>query len=269
MKKSFNYCNYRDLLADYYGKGGDKKRGHITKVSKITKCQSAYISQVFAHKANISLEQASLLADDLAFSLEEREFFFDLVSYERAGLESLRQFYRNKIMLKKEEKMNLTKRLSDNNIIEEEIEKQYYSHWAYAAIHIIVGIKEYSNIENISLKLELSKKFTAKVLADLESWSLISRNSNGYIPGKNTVHLGDQSPFLKTHHQNWRFKAIQAINEKVGEDLHYSSVTCINKEARDRIKQLILNCIEDFRKEIRSSVDDEVLYGINLDFFQV
>jgi uncharacterized protein (TIGR02147 family) len=229
----------------------------------------AYVSQVFSGKTNLSLEQASLLAGHLSFDLEQREYFFDLLSLERAGNQELKDFYKQKIDTKQQEKLNITKRFNKSDSLSEEFHFEYYSHWAYAAIHVITSLEGFQTVSDICLKLTLKRSYTLKVLNSLETWGLVTRNGDKYQITSKSIHLKDTSPWLKTHHQNLRYKAIQSINESNTNNLHYSSICGISKSSRKKIQKLLLESIESTRSEIRNSTKESELMGINLDFYEV
>lgn len=81
------------------------------------------------------------------------------------------------------------------------------------------------------------------------------------------IHLDHSSPFLKTHHANWRVKSIQALENAGSEKIAFSCVINISKadvlRLREKLTTVIQECVS-----IAKDSKEEKLYAFSLDFFE-
>ncbi len=89
-----------------------------------------------------------------------------------------------------------------------------------------------------------------------------------FLPGAQRIHLGEDSPLLPKHHMNWRLRALESLDHPRQDDLHYSSVMSISREAFLKIRSSMLQLIEESEPVIKSA-KDEALFCWAIDLFQV
>lgn len=264
----FTYENYKAFLLDVissYPKGG---RGLRAKLAQAMNCQVAYVSHVFKGNYHLSLEQAEAASRFFALNKEEGEYFLLLVSQQRAGSRELRSFFDRALKDKRDQISLLKSRVKISERIGAEEQSTYYSHWYYAAIHMLITIPEFQTAEKISKRLKLSQKKVNEVLGFLVGCNLLRKEGLSYRPGSSLLHLEKDSPLIARHHSNWRMSAITSLSEEKENDLHYSGVVTCSEKDRDLVREKIAKCLEDCISVIKAS-PEEKLMGICLDWFEV
>jgi uncharacterized protein (TIGR02147 family) len=263
----FSHKDYRDLINDLLE---DKLgRGSKVRLAEELNCQPGYISQVLTKsKIHFSPENIIRVAAFLELSSVESEYLLNLLHKERAGSKPLREFYEKKILGMQEDNSKVEKQVKNTNLeLDEEAKAVYYSHWAYSAIHMIVSIGEYQKPELIAKKLRLNLEFTQKILQFLVKKQLVTKQESKFVIGKTRIHLKSDSPLVKSHHQNYRQKAINSLEEENSFDLHYSSVLTLSKKDSLKIRELVLKLIADKEKILIPSANEEIIF-LNLDLFR-
>lgn len=95
---------------------------------------------------------------------------------------------------------------------------------------MLVSIDDFKNAQEVSKRLKISDQLASKVLTFLENNGLVAKDKNSYRIGKTRIHLKSECPLVKSHHQNFRNKAIISLEEDNDFDLHYSAVLTLSKK---------------------------------------
>lgn len=264
----FEYTDYKKFLQEHIHNQPYRGRGLRLKLAQYLNCQTAYISQVLNKYTHFSMEQSLKVAEFFELNASEREFFLLLVQMARAGTKELENFHRNQIEDILENRKDLANRLNIKNQLDEMNQHIYYSVWYYAAIHILTSIPEFQKPKNIATKLGLSLSIVTDALEFLMGTGLVIKESERFVIGKTQIHLSQKSVQIRRHHQNWRNKAINSIDENRQEDLHYSNVISMGEDDIPKVYEILLQAIDDCRKVIRSSPEEE-LQILTLDFFRL
>lgn len=243
-------------------------RGMRSKLAKYLNCQTGYISQVLTGNTNFSLEHAIQVNRFLSHSEEEADFFMLLVEYERAGSDELRDFYQLKIKKILKSRNEIKNRIKVNSNITVSDFVEYYSHWYYSAVHVLVSIPEFQTKTAISSKLNLNSYQLNKALEFLCAKELINQDGDQFTIGKARIHLDNKSPMIFKHHTNWRMEAIKTLESNDPTDLHYSSVITLSVKDVQKIKKTLLKMLEDIEPILLPSPEEEI-YSLCLDFFAV
>src|SRR5688572_3447585 len=122
-----SFDDYRPFLEAAMNEGRFGARGPRSKLAEAAGCQVAYVSQVFGGRADLSLEQASGVADYLKLDDEERGYFYDLVLHARAGTQDLRAFYAKRLRAARQNRLELGTRLRPAAEVQFEDRATYYS----------------------------------------------------------------------------------------------------------------------------------------------
>ncbi len=233
-------------------------------------CHPGYISQVLKKsKIHFSPESVIKIANFLELDLREQDYLLNLLHLERSGSEDLKRYYARKVQAIQEENQQIAGKIQKVSTELDEVAKGvYYGHWAYGAVHMIVSIDRYRTVKTISEHLKISKALTQRILDFLMEKGLIALVDGKYEHGKCRIHLKKSSPYIRSHHQNFRHKAIQSLEEERELDLHYSSVMTLSKVDAFKIKDLILRLIEDKERILAPSPNEEIVC-LNLDLFEL
>jgi uncharacterized protein (TIGR02147 family) len=263
----YEYIDYRDLVAFLLeSKIG---RGSKVKLAEVLNCNPGYISQVLNKtKIHFNAENVIKISHFLMLEPIEEEFLMALLHLERSGSVELKNYWLNKIKIIRNHQSKVEKQVKKvSQDLSESAQAIYYSHWAYSAIHMIVSIDDFKSSQEISKRLKVSNQLTAKILAFLEEHNLITKDKNIYRIGKTRIHLKSESPLVKSHHQNFRNKAIISLEEDNDFDLHYSAVLTLSKKDSLKIRQLLLKFIREKEEILLPSANEDII-GLNLDLFK-
>ena len=269
MKKSiFEFSYYKAYLRYWLDHQIGKGRGLQTAMAKHMGCQTAYVSQVLKDQANFSLEQADSLNSFLQHDKDESEFFLLLVEKERAGTKSLKQRFVSQIDKILQQRLVLKNRVDIKQSLGTEEQAIYYSSWYYAAIHVAVGVPGLNNKESLREYFSLNSEVINQALEFLCQVSLLQKQGDEYHTGVARLFLGNDSPMIKKHHNNWRLQAIQSMEQNLSKNLHLSTVVSLSQKDMLLVKEKLVNAIEEARATIRES-KEESLCCLNLDFFEL
>lgn len=264
----FEYNDYRDLASSLLeSKIG---RGAKVKLAEALNCNPGYISQVLGKsKIHFSSENIIKISLFLGLSPSEEEFLMSLLHLERAGSIELEKYWKNKVTQLRKQHLKVEKQVKNiSQDLSDDAKSVYYSHWAYSAIHMVVSIDDFTSPEDIAKRLKISNQLALKIVSFLQENDLITKEKNYYRIGKTRIHLKSDSPLVKTHHQNFRNKAIVSLEEDNDFDLHYSSVLTLSKKDAAKIRQLLLKFIAD-KEEILIPSPNEEIISLNLDLFKL
>ncbi len=263
----YEHNDYRDLISSLL----EKKigRGAKVKLAETLNCNPGYISQVLSKtKIHFSAENIIKVSHFLELNSAEEEFLIALLHLERSGSKELKYYWQGKIKVIRNQQLKVEKQVKKTSQdLSESAQAIYYSHWAYSAIHMLVSIDDFINAQEVSKRLKISVQLASKVLTFLEDNGLIAKDKNIYRIGKTRIHLKSESPLVKSHHQNFRNKAIISLEEDNDFDLHYSAVLTMSKKDAIKIRQLLLKFISD-KEEILIPSPNEDIIGLNLDLFK-
>lgn len=263
----FECRDYKQYLLAKVG-GPHQKKGVKSAMARALGCQPTYITHVLKGHANLSLEQAELLNGFFAHTKEEGQFFLLMILRDRAGTHTLKANFQEQIDQLLSNRMNLTKRLGQRNILSEEQRAVFYSAWYFLAAQIGLTIPEWQTPEVLAKKLSLAPARLAEVLQFLWEVGLVKKEGAQFVPTETQIRLGKDSHHIMKHHTNWRVKAIESLEFEDSLDLHYSSVVSLSASDVLRLKNLLLDQLKDNLKIIGSS-KEECLYGFNIDFYNL
>jgi uncharacterized protein (TIGR02147 family) len=267
----FDFKDYKDYIRRWIAAQPNQGHGEKSRIAKHLKCHIAYVSQVLNAQAQLSAEQADALNTLFEHSDEEADFFMLLVQIGRAGTHSLEKFYNRKITEALKQRTLLRNRIADKKAIAPEDQATYYSSWHYAALHMGVLIPGLRTPRALARHFGLSLDKTRRAIEFMISLGLIRESQGTLLPGETRLHLTDDSPMISKHHINWRMQAIQALDQsdpgalEAQDELHYSSIVSISREDIPRAREILLKAIENVRKLVRDSKDEEVCcYTVDL-----
>jgi hypothetical protein len=107
-----------------------------------------------------------------------------------------------------------------------------------------------------------------EVLGFLVEQDLAEKAGQEFRIKKETLHLGKDSPFIAKHHANWRWKALQVLEEREDSDLHYSGVIACSGEDIEKIGEKWRKCLAETIELVKASPAEE-LFVLNLDVFSL
>lgn len=264
----FNYQDYRKFLKSKLGDRPDRRSGARSRLAKHLGCHTTFVSHVLQGRADFSPEQALALTTFLDLDELESEYFVLLLQWQRAGTVQLQAYYHSKIERLRHERQVLKNQLEDLDELDTLKRAQYYSHWLYAAIHMIVDIPEFQTVSAIAAGLKISDSRALEVLQELERMQLIEHHQGLYQTGKVQLHLGSDSSEIRKHHTNWRLRALDSLDRNLKDEFHYSGIFTLSRDDFDVLKMILSKNLKSMIKTIQESNPEDVC-SLNIDLFRI
>lgn len=235
----FTYKSYKQFLI------ARLKRGEQKKLAQHLGCQAAFLSQVLNAEPNLSLEQGVRVQSYFQLSQEESEYFMTLLHYERAGSHELKTYYSHQLKELKSQRAAVSSRIKRPKALPSQVKETYYSSWRYSWVHVLTSIQTKEQMLLIQKHTGLSKTAIEEVLNFLEQHKLIQKKNGQWVPTTKKIHVASHEPQSEFHHRNFHIKTIQQLERKTPVDLHFSSVLALSYEDAEKIRDLILEFIQN------------------------
>ncbi|MEN0058502.1 MAG: TIGR02147 family protein [Bdellovibrio sp.] len=266
-KNIFDFTDYKAYLRFFFERPSSPY-GARSQFAKAIEGQSSFVSQLLTGKAELSLDQAFRASQFLGHSLEEADYFNLLVQRHRSTDSNFIKYLNDKIDRIRKERTQLKNRLTTNREISLDAQAQYYSSWIYTAIHMMASLKPSRSVKEIAEALRLDLESVQEALHFLEKEELISQEAGHVAMGPTHIHLPADSVLIKSHHSNWRVKAMQTLDHPSPKNLHYSVVYSLSRKDAEIIKRKIVDLIQENLKTVAPSAE-EVLFANTIDFFEI
>jgi uncharacterized protein (TIGR02147 family) len=266
MTSIFNYLAYKEFIKELIATAAT--RGFQGKIAKAAQCQPAYLSRILNSEAHLTLEQALGIADFLSLNEIESDYLLGLVSYARAGTPRLQAKLKKHLQKIKNDQENLNRRYQTTELGDGVKEGVYYSSWHWAAVHIATGIPGLQTSKSLAERLALPERTVLQSLETLKNMNLVRQQDGRWIYNSGQLHLSRESMMTAMNHSHWRYRALQDCQDPHSEGLHYSVVYSHSHKAFEPIKDLLLRAVDESRKLIQAS-EDEDLSVMCIDHFRL
>lgn len=267
MASVFAFDHYKDFIRGYLD-SEEKSWGLKSKICEAMSIHVAYLSQVLNSHKHLSLEQIEGLGHYLHLSENELDYLILLVQKDRAGTKSLEDFFARKLAALKDKHTEVSVRLGKKETLSEKDQAKYYSSWLFSAVHSCVLVPRLRSVKAIAARLKTNENEVSVALTFLREVGLIENTTEEIRPSSKWIRLKSDSPFMKQHHFNVRFKATESIFKERSEDLHYSGYFALSRQDFVNIKELWLKSLQATQKIIKPSPEEEI-YAISLDVFEL
>ena len=266
MMDLYSNTDYREALTQKIEEYPHQGHGKKSELSRYLGVHTTLVSQVLKGHKDLSIDQILLAAKFFSLSELETEYLSTLLMYNRSANQTSKKFFDEKLKAIRKKAQSISQRVKKDFELSEEVKAIYYSDWCYAAICQAVALDEIRNADDISISLNLNREQVANKLEFLLECGLIIKENNNLTNGVNSLHLAKTSPWIKSHHMNWRQKAIESLNDNDDKALHYSCPLTISTNDAEKIHKLILSFIEQMREVVDPSPCEE-FYCLNIDWF--
>ncbi len=262
------YDNYREAIRDLIKARPKKGRGEIANISNYLGVAPTLVSQILSGNRELSLEQAIQIAEYFQLSDVERDLFITQVLKERSGTPTLQKYWFEKLTKLKEESQTVKVKFKAQKELSDEAKSIFYSSYLYSAIRIYCSLKEGKNLQEICKKFDLARERALEIIAFLSKHKLLIESRGIYSLGLQNVHVSKGSPYVSMHHRNWRSKGVEYIEDANKTDLFFTCPCSLDEEAYAKLKESVLNLIEETGNRVRAS-DPEKFVCLNIDLFQI
>jgi hypothetical protein len=196
------------------------------------------------------------------------EYFLLLVQKDRAGTQELKSYFQNKMNEILGKRSEIASRIPKNRTVSESDQVYYYSYWYVGAIHVALSIRELQTPTALARHFHLEDGLVREALDFLVNTGLAKFENQKFSIGPSHIHLANDSKFIHQLHSNWRLQALQSLEKRREQDLHYSVAYTLSRADVEKIRQQILQLIEQNMGVVRPSVE-EVLFCNTIDFFEL
>lgn len=163
--------------------------------------------------------------------------------------------------------VELSQRLTKHKTLSETEKATFYSHWTYSAIRQATGIENLQSVDAILDYFRLPRKHALEVLDFLVQTGLCFQEGPHFRMGPSSTHLESTSPWVRTHHSNWRQKAMTSLhNNESQTKLHYTAPMSLSAKDAATIRERIVQLLEQIDKIVEPSACEE-LHCLNIDWF--
>lgn len=266
--KVFAFISYKAYLKDLVGQ--QNNRGLLTKLAQAAGCELSYLSRSLSHEINITSDHAFKISQFLRLSVLEQNYFMTLVELERSGDSSYKEFLKSRLQGWLKEYEDLSQK-TEKKVVKESSAQQmlYHSSWIYCAIHLLVSIKGFQNVNKIAERLQLPIIQVKQALEQLVNMGFVSqKGEDHYEYQSGAMHISKSSPLVTFQHQNFRQRAVLDAQNANSDGLHYTSTYSIELKDYNKIKELFFEAIKKLESTAGPSACEE-LVNINIDVYKL
>jgi uncharacterized protein (TIGR02147 family) len=268
----FSSYEYRDPLAlveGWIGGRPNRGRGEWQKLSKHLQISSTLMSQIRNRTRTLSMEHGAEIAVYIDLSESETRYFLLLVEYERAGSARLKNILKAQIDEHRKNNIELKQRLKTDAkapVLAEEQKARFYSDWSYSAIRNLVAVDPALDVARVADRLGLDRERTKTILEFLLECDLLRREGGVLLSGPQKTHVPSDSPWVSSHHRNWRLKAMEKMSRASSNELFYTGPMSLSRDAAEVIRAHIPGFLEEVYSIVGPS-QSEVVRCLNIDWF--
>lgn len=268
-KNIYDFEDYRVFLKTYLSSEANQASGARKKLLLDTGISSSLLTQILSEAKQLSPEQAYEVALHLNFSEKETDFFLLLVEISRAGSVKLKERLRIKLAQLRADSLKVSSRVSENLSLTEEEKALYYSNWIYSGIRNLIPTGQGKTIKDIATKLGLAENVVEKATQTLMDLGLLEKDDNGnFMYKRGYTHLDSNNPMIFRHHQNWRQKAIQQMDNYKEHHLHYTCPMALPLDVVKELRARLLEEIQHLSHSLKTTKRPNVSYCLNIDLFE-
>lgn len=243
-------------------------RGMGTKLAQFLGVSSTMVSQLLSADKALSLETGVQLAEFIGLNEMETDFFLLLIEHERAGHHRLKERVLKKIRELRKNAEDLSKRVKIDQELSESSKAIYYSSWLFTAIRNLSALPDMNDVESVAAHLRLPRPQVARVVQFLIENNLCRIEDGKLTYNKQWTHIPARSPLVVKHHQNWRIRGFQSMDNFNPEDFFLTAPMSMSMAVAAQIRARLPAWAEQIQKEVGPS-DSEGVWCLNMDWFKV
>lgn len=262
----FRHHDFYKFLQDDLVNNSKSRRGEKGKLAQHLGVQPSLLSQYLSGSRHLNEDQVYLIGEFYGLSELEQEYLSLLFRLSNATTSSLRSRLKKKIESIKSESKKISSRVSVDKVMSEAEKAIMYSSWLYIAIWAYASLDNGKTLEEIASKFDLGLKKSKEIVDFLVRSQLCILKDGRYVHHINRTHIEKDSPYFKQHHNNWRIKSIQSLDQLNESDITFTAPLTLSKQDFVELRQSILTFIDGVYKRVKET-EPEDMYCLNIDFF--
>lgn len=260
----FNYRDYKHFVRATIEALPRNGRGEYRRIAQHLRVSSTMVSQIFGGDKHLNLELASDVCDHFALNEFETEYFFLLVEHARAGTERLRKKLDKRITDAQTRARQISQRVAKHKELSEEEKARYYSSWIFTGLRNLAACEGPWTVLHFAQTLKVSEAQIREALGFLTSAGLLGPD---YSVLSKATHLPADHPLVGKHHQNWRIRGIQKMEEGLDSSLFYTGPMSLSEEDASLVRQMLLDLVQKINALVVKS-PSQTVRCLNLDWFR-
>lgn len=266
MQTLYTFHHYRPCLR--YFLSDQAPRGTLTRAAQALGVQRSHLSRVIGEELHLTADQAYLMGEFFQWPEEDCLYFQLLVERDRGSHPKYIESRTRRLKELRESRELRSKASSRKSTVELPRPAHYFSTWMYGAVHVATMMDIKRSAQSISLRLNLGVKVVERILEELEREGLVESKKGEYFFKSGDVHLTKTSPFVVSHHMNWRMRAVENSQRLADDSLHYTLVQVIDKEHFEKIKDRLVSVIHEANL-LASGAGKSKMMALNVDAFLI
>lgn len=243
-------------------------RGELLKIAERLKTHSSRISHIFKGPMHLTLEQACELTVYLGLRDLEAQYFLLMVQRERAGTPLLKAATDKQLASVRAQAKELVNRVERDRKLTDQEKATFYSNWYYSGIRLATSISKLQTVDALSEYFDFPRDQVRRVLDFLLASGLCVESEGRLQMNAKATHLESNSPLTARHHANWRIKAMQRHERLSENEMAYTGPMSISLKDQLKIRERLVQLIEETVRVARASEPEESLMCLNIDWIQ-
>ncbi|WP_413584786.1 TIGR02147 family protein [Bdellovibrio sp. HCB274] len=261
-----NYREYVKAFVQYQPNGG---RGQASKISSALGIHTTLFSQILNGHRDLTLEQASLFCDFDGMNGAEADLFLNMVSFERAGNESLRKKLKKQIEDQKSSFAEIRKRIGPvSKKLTTYDQSVFYSSWKYSAIRMLASLNKVPDLNEMAQLLGLSRQRLTEMVEFMLEKDLLIEEKGRIRIGAAKTHVEKKSQWEVRHHTNWRTRNLTRLETIADHEICFTVPFSCTKKDYEKIRELLFRAIEEAAKIVGESNGEET-HVLCMDLFDM
>lgn len=263
----YDFTDYKTYVRTWIEAQPKKGRGIFRRMADKFQISPTMLSHIFQGDKHLSIEAANDIAEFMSLGDDEFEYFLLLVLYGKAGNFRLQQRLKKKIHLEQKKANQIAKRMKADAELPEMSKSIFYSSWLYSGVRNMTACPSFKDVDQIATHLKIPRNAIQKVVEFLLQNNLCMLKDGALDVGLQQTHIGQDSPLVSKHHQNWRLQGLSKMVEQNENNLFFTSPMSMSRKTAEEIRPMILDLIENVRKKIRPSTS-EIVRCLGIDWFE-
>jgi len=265
----FEYRKSTNLLADFIWSQPRRGRGLVKQLAAELGLASPQVSQFLSGRKVPTVDQAFRIAKFFHWTEIEKDYLITLIEFERAQFHEVKDYFSKRLDRLREDSRQLKTSVTDTVDLEDAVKARFYSSWIYSAVRLFCSIGDGRSYEEISAAFSEYEMDMESILNFLMENHLIKKEGLLYQLGLQKTFVAKGSPYLRSHHCNWRLRAIESCNFITDDEMIFSSPMSISKKGFTKFRKELQTFVKVLYSELTELGEAEEVVCLNIDFFRI